>query len=75
MIEDDASAASHLAGDELRALRFASHRQLARWAKKPRLSPDEHARRNALKRAVRVLHDPAFVHGCDLHPPDRGAQQ
>jgi hypothetical protein len=67
----DASAAARLSGEEILALRFASHRQLARWSKNPRLSPDQHARRNALKRAVAVLHDPALADGCELHPPER----
>jgi len=67
----DAPATSRLSGDEVVALRFAARRQLARWAKKPTLSPDQHARRNALKRAVAVLHDPAFAHGCELHTPGR----
>ncbi|MGH2943931.1 MAG: hypothetical protein ACRDLN_14270 [Solirubrobacteraceae bacterium] len=70
----DASAAAHLSGDEVRALRFAVHRQLARWAKKPRLSPEQHARRNALKRAVAALHHEAFADGCDLHAPTPGQQ-
>jgi hypothetical protein len=70
----DTSAAAHLSGDEVRALRFAAHRQLARWAKKPRLSPEQHARRNALKRAVATLHHEAFADGCDLHPPTPGQQ-
>ena len=68
-MSDDAPVAWPLSGDEVRALRFASHRQLARWANKPRLSPDQHARRSALKRAVGVLHDPAFADGCELHAP------
>ena len=51
---------------ELLALKFAANRQLARWAKKPRLSPDQHAQRDALKRAVAVLRAPAFAHGCEL---------
>jgi hypothetical protein len=71
----DAPAAARLSGDEVCALRFAAHRQLARWAKNPRLSPDQHARRNTLKRAVASLHNPAFAHGCDLHPPDTGGQR
>jgi hypothetical protein len=54
----DVAPTGHLSGEEVLALRFAAHRQLARWAKKPRLSPDQHARRNALKRAVAALHDP-----------------
>jgi len=55
-----------LTGDEIGALKFAAHRQLARWANKPRLSPHQHARRTALKDAVRVLQDQAFAHGCEL---------
>jgi hypothetical protein len=66
--------AGRLSGEEVLALRFAAHRQLARWANKPRLSPDQHARRNALKRAVGVLHEHAFTHGCELHAADPGAQ-
>ena len=71
----DAPAVRRLTGEEIVALRFAAHRQLARWAKKPRLSPDQHARRNVLKRAVAVLHDQAFAHGCDLHAPNTGDQR
>jgi hypothetical protein len=67
--------AGRLSGEEVLALRFAAHRQLARWANKPRLSPDQHARRNALKRAVGVLHEHAFTHGCVLHSADPEAQQ
>jgi hypothetical protein len=63
---------ARLSGEEVQALRFAVHRQLARWSNKPRLSPDQYARRNALKRAVGVLHDPAFAHGCELHAPATG---
>jgi hypothetical protein len=70
----DAPTAWRLSGDELRAVRFASHRQLARWTNKARLSPDQRARRNALKRAVSVLRDPAFADGCELHAP-RGREQ
>jgi hypothetical protein len=66
------TAAAHLSDDEIAALRFAAHRQLARWAKKPKLSPDQHTRRNALKRAVRVLHDQSLAHGCELHARDSG---
>jgi hypothetical protein len=68
----DPAAAARLSDDEIAALRFAAHRQLARWAKKPRLSPDQHTRRNALKRAVHVLHDQALAHGCELHAADSG---
>jgi hypothetical protein len=56
-----------LSGDEIMALKFAAHRQLARWAQKEQLSPHQHAQRNALKRAVRILQAKAFAHGCELH--------
>ena len=55
-----------LSGEEVLALKFAAHRQLARWAKKPRLSTRQHAQRNALKRAVGVLQSHAFTQGCEL---------
>jgi len=48
------------------ALKFAAHRQLARWSNKPRLSPHQHGQRSALKGAVLVLQDEAFAHGCEL---------
>jgi hypothetical protein len=70
----DTPASSSLSGEEILALRFAAHRQLARWAKKPWLSPVQHMRRDALKRAVSVLHDPAFAHGCKLHATSAGEQ-
>lgn len=47
-------------------LKFAAHRQLTRWANKRELSPRQHAQRVALLRAVRVLEDSAFAHGCEL---------
>ncbi len=59
-----------LSGEEILALRFAAHRQLTRWANKPRLNSDQHAKRNALRRAVGVLHEHAFAHGCELHTAD-----
>lgn len=58
-----------LSSDEIIALKFAAHRQLARWSNKPRLSSHQHARRNALKHAVRILEDNAFRGGCELHAP------
>jgi hypothetical protein len=61
--------AGHLGAEEVLALKFAAHRQLARWTKKPRLSPEQRARRSALKRAVAVLREPAFAHGCELRTP------
>jgi len=62
----------HLSADEIVTLKFAAHRQLARWSNKPRLSPYQHAQRSALKRAVRVLEDKALAHGCELHVPGEG---
>jgi hypothetical protein len=63
---------ARLSRDEIAALKFAANRQLARWAKKPRLSPELRARRDALKRAVAVLRAPAFAHGCELRSPGGG---
>jgi hypothetical protein len=71
----DAPTAARLSGEEVLALRFAAHRQLARWSNKPRLSSDQQARRNALKHAAGVLRDPAFAHGCELHGPATGGQE
>jgi hypothetical protein len=48
------------------ALKFASHRQLARWVHKGDLSRHQQARRAALVRAVRILQDKAFADGCEL---------
>jgi hypothetical protein len=62
-----------LSGDQVQALKFAAHRQLARWSNKPKLSPHQHAQRVALKSALRVLQDPAFAHGCELRAPDADA--
>ncbi len=59
--------ARRLSADEIVALKFAAHRQLARWAHKEKLSQHQHARRIALVRAVRILEDKAFVSGCNLH--------
>lgn len=55
--------------DQLAVLRFAAHRQLARWSKNPRLSPRQRAQRSELRRAVQILQDDAFAQGCVLHPP------
>lgn len=68
----DPAVAARLSSEEIQALKFAAHRQLARWAKKPRLRPDQHARRNALKRGVTVLGDQAFRQGCELHAAGAG---
>ena len=43
-----------LSRDEVAALKFAAHRQLARWAKKRPLRPRRSERRGALVRAVRT---------------------
>jgi hypothetical protein len=61
-----------LSGEEVVALKFAAHRQLARWSDKPRLSEHQHAQRAALRRAARVLQDNAFAHGCELQPRRAG---
>ena len=58
-----------LSADEITALKFAAHRQLARWARRETLSPHQHAQRTALVRAVRILEDKAFTQGCELHAP------
>ena len=62
--------ARRLAAEEIAALKFAAHRQLARWANKPTLSAHQHAQHNALKRAVLILHDNAFTTGCELRATD-----
>ena len=60
---------THLSGEHVLALKFAAHRQLARWSSKPKLSEHQHGQRSALKGAVRVLQDPVFSHGCELRVP------
>jgi hypothetical protein len=62
--------ADRLSREEVQALKFAAHRQLARWAKKPGLSSRQYARRSALTHAVRILQDNAFAHRCELGVPD-----
>jgi hypothetical protein len=61
---------SRLSGEQVMALKFAAHRQLARWSNKPKLSPHQHGQRSALKSAVRILQDQAFAGGCELRVPD-----
>jgi hypothetical protein len=61
---------TRLSAEQVLALKFAAHRQLARWANKPKLSPRQHGQRSALKSAVRILQDQAFAHGCELRVPD-----
>jgi len=57
---------SRLSGGQVLALRFAARRQLTRWSNRPKLSPDQHAQRTELTRAVRILQDHAFAGGCEL---------
>jgi len=59
-----------LSGAEIAALKFAGRRQLARWSNKPKLSPNQHAQRKALTRALRILQEDAFARGCELHVPE-----
>jgi hypothetical protein len=60
--------ARRLSGEELVVLRFAAHRQLARWARRRDLDARRRAQRAALVRAVRTLEDGALAHGCELRP-------
>jgi hypothetical protein len=69
------AAAGRISGEEILALKFAAHRQLARWANKPSLSPRQHAQHDALKRAVAVLQDQAFADGCQLRAPNAGRER
>jgi hypothetical protein len=62
-------SARRLAREEMMALKFAAHRQQTRWANKRELSPRQREQRSALARAVRVLEDRAFAHGCELRAP------
>jgi hypothetical protein len=59
-----------LSGEQIRALKFAAHRQLGRWAKARPLSSAQRARRTALVAAVRALEDPTFGEGVELRAPD-----
>jgi len=63
-----------LAPDELLALKFAAHRQLARWAKSRPSRPRQREQRAALVRAVRTLEDTALASGCELRPTGREAR-
>ena len=57
-----------LTSEQVAALRFAAHRQLARWSKRPNLSVHQRAQRSELRRAVEALKDGALVGGCELRP-------
>jgi hypothetical protein len=56
----------HLSRDEILALKYAAHRQLARWAKARPLHSRQRERRAALVAAVRTLEDPILANGCEL---------
>ena len=60
--------AHRLSREEVQALKFAAHRQLARWAKNNQLRPRQRQQRSALVRAVRILESEAFANGCELRP-------
>jgi hypothetical protein len=62
-------AMRQLSGEQMLALKFAGHRQLARWSGKAGLSSHQQARRLALSSAVRILQDKAFANGCELRAP------
>jgi hypothetical protein len=61
-------APRRLSREQLLALKFAAHRQLARWAKTRQLRPRQQAQRTSLVSAVRVLEDQALADGCELTP-------
>jgi hypothetical protein len=56
----------HLSRDEIRALKYAAHRQLARWARARPLHSRQRERRAALITAVRTLEDPLLANGCEV---------
>jgi hypothetical protein len=55
-----------LSGEEVLALKFAGPSPARTMGQEARLSPHQHAQRNALKRAVGVLQSHAFAQGCEL---------
>jgi hypothetical protein len=61
-------APRRLSREQVLALKFAAHRQLARWAKTRQLRPRQQAQRTSLVSAVRVLEDQALADGCELTP-------
>ena len=62
------SEARRLSPEEILALKFAAHRQLARWAKARPLQSSQRKRRAALVSAVRTLEERALADGCELRP-------
>jgi len=69
--------AHRLSGEEIAALKFASHRQLARWSNKRDLSRRQYAQRIALAlaSAVRTLQHKAFADGCELRVPSENVDE
>jgi hypothetical protein len=63
----DQQSTDRLSSEEITALKFAAHRQLARWSNKHALSLHQQAQRNALRNAVRILENNALARGCELH--------
>ena len=61
-----------LTREEVQALKFAAHRQLARWANNTQLRPRQRDQRAALVRAARTLEDQTFANGCELRATDGG---
>jgi hypothetical protein len=66
-------APRRLSREEVQALKFAAHRQLARWAKNSHLRPRQREQRTNLVRAVRVLDDQAFAEGVELRAARDGS--
>jgi hypothetical protein len=62
----------HLSRGEVQALKFAAHRQLARWAKHNQLRPRQREQRANLVSAVRILEDQALAGGCVLRATSDG---
>jgi hypothetical protein len=61
-----------LSREEVQVLKFAAHRQLARWARNTQLRPRQREQRATLVRAVRTLEDQAFADGVELRATSDG---
>lgn len=59
-----------LTPEEIKALKFAGHRQLSRWARKRQLSPRDHSMRTAMIRAVQKLDEDPGGRGIELRAID-----
>jgi hypothetical protein len=64
--------APRLSRAEITALTFAARRQLTRWARRTDLQQRDNEQRAALRRAVRILEDPALAGGCELRASGGG---